>query len=350
MNKNLIKKLFETPGVSGREEKVAEIIKAEIKKNGLELERDNLGGVWGIKKSKKKDAKTILIDSHMDEVGFLVTNISSNGLIQFVNQGGIWNQIMNSQRLRVWTSDYKKSFSGVVLFPNVNTHKGTGATPEISDMFLDIGATSKEEVLKWGIQEGDAITFDTLTEINGNRVIAKAADNRVGVGIVIELMKFIKDKEFDFNIILGASTQEEVGLRGTRVSTYKFSPDLGFVIDVSPARDIPAPQLPNGILGAGTMLRHKDAATVYLPHAIDYVRKILDTNKVKYQDYFSLGGTNAGMMHLQQEGRTVLPFGIVARNLHTGSLVFDIKDYDDTVKLIELILLDLNSNKIVKLI
>lgn len=349
MNKKLMINLLETPGVSGREDKIAEIIKKEVVKNGLKLERDNLGGVWGIKTSTNKNAKTILIDSHMDEVGFLVTNINKNGMISFVNQGGIWNLTMNSQRLRVWTSDYSKSYSGVVLYPNTNTHKGTGATPEINNMLLDIGASSKEEVEKWGIKQGDSITFDTKVEINGNRIIAKAADNRVGVGIVIELMKFIKDKEFDFNIVLGASTQEEVGLRGARVSSYKFDPDMAFVIDVSPARDIPTPKLPDGIVGAGTMLRHKDAATVYSPKVIDYIRDILKSNKMKYQDYFSLGGTNAGQIHLATEGRPVLPFGIVARNLHTSSLVFDIKDYDDTLKLIELILLDLNTNKIVKL-
>ncbi len=350
MNKNLIIKLLETPGTSGREELVAEIVKKEIKKNGLELERDNLGGVWGIKKSTNPKAKTILIDSHLDEVGFMVTSIMPNGMIKFINHGGVWNLTLNSQRLRVWTSDFSDSYSGVILYPNVNTHQSQGNTPEIKDMLLDIGATSKEEVEKWGIKQGDSITFDSKTEINGNRVIGKASDNRVGVGIVIELMKFIKDKEFDFNIIIGASSQEEVGLRGVRVATHKFNPDLGFVIDVSPARDIPSPKEPDGILGAGTMLRHKDAATIYPPKVIDYIRSILNKNEVKYQDYFSLGGTNAGMMHLQQEGRPVLPFGIVARNLHTSSLVFDINDYDDTLKLIELILLDLNSNKIVKLI
>lgn len=349
MNKKLVKKLLETPGISGKEDLISEIVKSEIKKNKLEMQRDNLGGVWAIKKSEKKNAKTIMIDSHMDEVGFMVTGIKSNGMISFVNQGGIWNLTLNSQRLRVWTSNFSKSFSGVVLFPNTNTHGGTGKTPEIKNMLLDIGASSKEEVIKWGIKEGDAITFDTNVEINGNRVISKAIDNRVGVALVLELMSFIKDKKFDFNIVIGASTQEEVGLRGTRVSTFKFKPDLGFVIDVSPSRDIPLPQEPNGILGKGTMLRHKDAATVYLPKAIDYIRNILKKNDILYQDYISLGGTNAGQMHLQNEGIVVLPFGIVARNLHTSSSVFDINDYNETLKLLESILLDLNSNKIVKL-
>ena len=350
MNKNLMIKLLETPGISGREELVVEIIKKEIKKNNLELERDNLGGIWGIKTSSNSKAKTILIDSHLDEVGFMVTSIMPNGMIRFINQGGIWNLTLNSQRLRVWTSDFSKSYSGVVLYPNTNTHQAKGNTPEIKDMLLDIGATSKKEVEKWGIKQGDSITFDTKVEINGNRVIGKAADNRVGVAIVIELMKFIKDKKFDYNIVIGASSQEEVGLRGVRAATNKYNPDLAFVIDVSPARDISLPKEPDGILGAGTMLRHKDAATIYPSKIIDYLRKIIKDNDIKYQDYFSLGGTNAGMIHLQQEGRPVFPFGIVARNLHTSSLIFDIKDYDYTLKLIELILLDLNTNKIVKLI
>lgn len=349
LNKKKLITLCEFPAVYGKEEHIAKVIKKEITKNGLKLETDNLGSVWGVKESTNKKAKTILIDAHMDEVGFLVTKLNKNGLISFEVQGGIWKDSLNSQRLRVWSPDISKSYSGVVAFPDANTHKGTGKTPEIEDMFLDIGAQNDKELLKMGLKQGSMITFDTKTEFNGNRVVTKAADNRVGASMIVEIMNYIKDKEFDYNIVVGCTVREEGGLIGARTSAYKFNPDLAMVIDVSPARDIPVKQLPNGVLGEGTMLRHKDAATIYSPKIIDYLASIIKKNKLKYQDYFSLGGTNAGSIHISNEGIKVIPIGIVARNLHTGSTVFDINDYNETLKLIEFILRDISSNKIVKL-
>ena len=348
INKKRLIKLLESPGISGREDFVVKILQKEMVKYNFKIERDNIGSIWGVKKSSNPKAKNLMIDTHIDEVGFLVSGIDKNGLISFEEQGGVWNQSLNSQRLRVWNDDYKKSYSGVVLFPGTSSHKGIGKAPEIDKMLLDIGASSKKEVIKWGIKLGSSITFDTKTEINGQRVITKAADNRVGVSIIIDLMEFISKNEFDYNIIIGSSVQEEVGLRGARTSTYKFEPDLAIVIDVSPANDFSGEEEPYGVLGEGTMLRHKDTMTIYSKEVIDYLRKIIKKNKINYQDYFSKGGTNAGVIHLWKEGRQVIPTGIVARSLHTGSSVFDLNDYVETVNLIEFILNDLTNNKIVK--
>lgn len=348
LNKKVLKELLEAPGISGREDKVYSIVKKHIKKNGLELETDNLGSIWGVKKSSNKNAKTMLIDAHMDEVGFLVTQISDNGFLSIVTVGGVWNQTLNTQRLNVWTEDHSKFYTGVTLWPGSNTHAKTGSAPKIEKMLVDIGATSKKEVEKWGIVVGSSVTFEGEAIFNGDRVITKAADNRVGVSMVLEIMDYIKDKEFDFNIVVGSSVQEENGLVGARTSSFMIEPDIAMVIDVSPANDFPAGEQPKGVLGAGTMLRHKDRATVYTQDTIQYLKSLMKKNDIKYQDYISLGGTNAGVIHLSREGVKTIPLGIVARSLHTASTVFDKRDYEETLKLIELILSDINSNKIVK--
>ena len=348
VNKKLLKTLLEAPGVSGNENIIRELIKKQINKYGFDLEYDNLGSIWGIKKSKKKNAKTILIDAHMDEVGFLITQIHDNGLISFEPIGGVWNKTLNVTRLKVWNKNLTKSFSGVVHFPNNSPHQGLGKTPDIDKMLLDIGAEDKKEVIKWGINIGQMVTFDTQAEFNGKRVISKSVDNRVGISIIIEMMNYISDKEFDFNIVIGGSAQEEVGLRGAKTSAYKFDPDLAIVVDVSPANDYPVAKNNSGSLGQGTMLRHKDARAIYSPKIIEYLRKLMIKNKIKYQDYFSQGGTNAGTISLTKSGIVTIPVGLVARSLHTGSTVFDLNDYEETLKLLELILSDLNHNKIVK--
>ncbi len=304
---------------------------------------------WGKKESSNPKAKTLLIDAHMDEVGFVVTNISKNGFLSFEEMGGVWSQTLNTTRLRVWNNDYSKSYVGVVEWPGTNSHQGTGGNVKIENMLLDIGAESKEEVKKWGIEIGSVITFDSEAEFNGNRVISKSADNRLGVAAVLSIMDYIKDKEFDYNIVVGASVQEENGLIGARTSAYMIEADAAIVIDVSPATDFPAGQEPKGVLGKGTMLRHKDARTIYSRDIIEYMKKLMKDNDIKYQDYFSLGGTNAGNIHLAKEGVKTFPVGLVARNLHTSSSVFDIKDFEETLKLLECLLNDLSSNKINKI-
>ncbi len=349
INKNTLTTLLNAPGTPGREQMISEIIKKNIKKNGLELSYDNLGSIWGTKKSSNSKAKTLLIDAHMDEVGFVVTKIDSRGFISIEPMGGVWGQTLNTTRLRVWTDDYSKSFVGVVELPGANTHQKKGGNVKIENMLLDIGAESKEQVNKWGISVGSAVTFDSEAQFNGNRVISKAIDNRLGVAAVVEIMNYIKDKEFDYNIVVGCSVQEEKGLIGARTSAFMLDYDLAIVIDVSPAMDIPSPELPKGVLGEGTMLRHKDATTIYPRSIIEYLRTLLKKHDIKYQDYFSLGGTNAGAIHTAKDGTKTIPVGLVARNLHTSSTVFDLRDYEETLKLLQAILDDLSSSKINKI-
>lgn len=350
INKKELKNFLELPGISGNESLVSDKLKEIIVNNKLELKRDNLGSIWGYKKSKNPNAQTLMIDAHMDEIGFVVLGITKTGFIKFQEQGGIWPTSLTLQRLRVYSLDLKDSFSGVVCFSNdFNPHSSKGKVPKIEGMLLDIGADSDKEVKDWGIGIGSIMTFDTKVEFNGNRVIGKSADNRAGVYIISELMKYISNKVFDFHIAIGASVQEEVGLRGAKTSTFLFNPDLAFVIDISQSNDIPKNKN-EGSIGFGTMLRHKDALAVYPKRTTSYIKKILELNKIKYQDYFSQGGTNAGIIHISNSGIPVLPFGFLARNLHTGSSVFDLSDLEDTLKLLVKILDDLDYSKIKKLI
>ncbi len=263
--------------------------------------------------------------------------------------GGVWSQILNTQRLRVWTNDFSKSYVGVIEWPGTNSHQGVGGNVKIENMLLDIGAESDKEVEKWGINIGSVITFDSEAEFNGNRVISKSVDNRLGVYSVMEIINYIKDKTFDYNIIVGCTVQEETGLTGARTSAYMHDADLAVVIDVSPAVDFPRGEFPKGVLGEGTMLRHKDARTIYSRNIIDYLRKLIKANDIKSQDYFSQGGTNAGNIHLSKDGIKTIPIGLVARNLHTSSTVFDMRDLEATLDLLEALLEDLNSSKINKL-
>lgn len=345
MEKKIIKKYMELPGVSGHEQSIVKVLENRMKDLKFEIERDNLGSIFAIKKVNKspEKAQTLLIDAHMDEVGFEVTGITKNGLLKFEEHGGIHREVLTGTKLLVWG---KTKLSGIVLLEKPNPLTGKLQQPEIDKLLIDIGASSKDEVLNMGVDLGTQITFQDDVAFQGNRVIGKAADNRVGVAMIDELLTYIAKNKFDYNIIIGASVQEEVGLRGARTSTNKFKQDLTFVIDVSPSNDMHGEIKSEGSLGAGTMIRYKDALMVYPKVAINYIKKISKKNEIKTQDYFSQGGTNAGIIHLSNEGGVVIPLGIVARNLHTSASVFDISDYDETLKLAKCMLENLTTKKI----
>jgi glutamyl aminopeptidase len=265
-------------------------------------------------------------------------------MIKFEEQGHIDPKIMKGLRLQVYSEDLSNQYIGVVLTRISKDPKAP--TADIEDLLLDVGASSKEELIKMGINLGSMITFEGDVQFQGSKVIGKSADNRAGVSIVHELADYIKVNKYDFNIILGASVQEEVGLRGARTSANKYKPDLAMVVDVSPARDGFGKEMSGGNLGEGTILRHKDAYTVFPKSVTNFVRSVASKNKIKLQDYFSQGGTNSGIIHISNSGTVVIPLGFPARNLHMPSQVFDINDYDQTVELAKAILKTLSASKI----
>ncbi len=339
MDKKLIKNLLEMGNVSGREETIMTFIKEYFSKYEIEFDRDGLGSLFYKFNSKNKNAKTIMIDAHVDEVGFYVTDITKNGLVKIENHGGIAFKNVVSQSVYLINSDQEK-FEGIVLSPKPNVKL-------IEELFIDFGFKNNKDYEKNNIKVGDQIIFNSKTVFTKDRIIGKSIDNRIGTYIVMKLIEYIyENNNFDFNIVIGFSTQEEVGLRGARTSAYKYNPDLGIVIDISPVIDFQNEEEPNGILGEGTMIRHKDAYTIYSRPIVNYLKNLMIKNKIKYQNYISLGGTNAGIIQLTKSGVPVIPAGLVARNIHTNYGVFDKNDLFETIKFLKVLLHDLDEEKI----
>ncbi len=337
MNKELIKKIIEIDGVSGREENVVDFIKNYFSSKNIEYGRDSNGSLYYVFRSKNKNAKKILIDAHIDEIGFFVTKINENGLINIESQGGIKFENIVSQGITLINSENKK-FNGVILNQKENK--------KIENVIVDLGFKDKKEIENENIKNGDRIIFNSETIFNKNRVIGKSIDNRIGTYILIKTIEYILENNFEYEIMVLFSTQEEVGLRGVRGATYKFNPELAIVVDVSPVLNFKSENEPTGKLGAGTILRHLDYYTIYSRKIINYLKNIIEKNKINYQNYISLGGTNAGIIQLIREGIPIIPIGLVARNIHSNYGIFDLDDLEQTIKLIKIILNDLNDKKI----
>lgn len=349
MNRRTLSKLMKLPGIPGQEDTIIYELIKKMKQVRLDIERDNLGSVWAIKKSVVKNAPTVLIDAHMDEVGFQVTGFTDDGLIKFEEQGFIQKSIMMGLRLDVWTKSFSKAYVGVVLSRKSHSSENMEKIPEINELLLDVGAKNKTELEEMEIELGSTITFEGDAKFQANSVIGKAVDNRAGVAIIHELLDFISKRKFNFDIIIGSSVQEEVGLRGARVTAYKYNPDLAIIIDVSPANDFYKQNkkaYEMGKVGGGTLIRYKDALTVFPKSVTNYLEKVAKDNSIEHQNYFGSGGTNSGIIHIMNSGIITIPLGFVARNLHTPSQIFDITDYENTLKFAKSILLDLTVNKI----
>ncbi|MBA8761944.1 M42 family metallopeptidase [Staphylococcus coagulans] len=322
-----IKTLTELHGAPNFEHRVREYMKSSMTPYVDTFVYDRMGGFYGVKKSKNKNAKRIMVAAHMDEIGFMITEVTTQGLIKFTALGGVANDIWQGQRLKILTQQ-NEEIIGVVA--NIPSHFRTGqeGAPRIEDLLLDIGESSKEDVLKRGVQLGDPIVPHTeLLQLSEHRYAAKAWDNRYGCVIGLELLEQLKDVDLDFDLYVGANVQEEVGLRGAEAAARLINPDVAFVVDCSPANDMKGRQGLSGVLGEGALLRIKDGTMLLKPAFKSYLQQVAAEHHIQYQHYISPGGTDGGVIHKSNIGVPTAIIGVCARYIHSVDAVFDIRDY-----------------------
>lgn len=323
-----MKALTELHGAPGFEDKVRNYMKAELSVNANEIIQDGLGGIFAVKKSKKKNAPKVLVAAHMDEVGFMVTELADNGFIKFTPLGGWPTDVLLSQRFSVRTTA-DEEITGVIGSVPVHFRRGDNKETKIEDMLLDVGADSKEELLEMGINLGDSIVpkVDFQVLKNEKKLLAKAWDNRYGCLIAIEALESLKDTELDCDLYIGANVQEEVGLRGAKASANMINPDIAFVVDCSPANDMMGKKDDLGKIGEGTLLRLFDRTMILAPKMREFLLDTAQESDVKYQYYHSPGGTDAGSIHVSKNGVPSAVVGICSRYIHTANSIINYEDY-----------------------
>ncbi|MEY8459130.1 glutamyl aminopeptidase [Lactococcus ileimucosae] len=346
-----IKEITEIQATSGYEAPMRDYMHTRMAELGYSPETDGLGGLFVTKESQIKNAPRVMIAAHMDEVGFMVSSIKSDGTFRAVALGG-WNPlVISAQRFTLFTRDGKKIpvVTGGLPPHLLRGTSGAPILPQVEDIIFDGGFMNREEVLEFGIRQGDVIVpeAETILTANGKNVIGKAWDNRYGCLMVLELLDYLKDKELPVTLIIGANVQEEVGLRGAHVSTRKFRPELFFAVDCSPATDTFAND--NGRLGAGSLLRYYDPGHIMLPGMKDFLLNTAEINGIKTQAYISKGGTDAGAAHLQNEGIPSTTIGVCARYIHSHQSIFNIDDFIEAQNFIRAIVTSLDKEKISKI-
>lgn len=332
----MIKKITEVQSVSGFEHNIREVIREEIKDNVDDIQQDGLGGIFGLRHSKKEDAPKLMIAAHMDEVGFMLASITDEGFFRVIPLGG-WNpQVVSAQRFTLQTKEGDYPVVSSSIPPHLLRGK-KAKKQEVTDILFDGGFSSKEEAEEYGIRPGDTIVPDveTIKMANGKTILGKAWDNRYGVTAVIEALRDLKDEELSSHLIAGANVQEEVGLRGTKGSVRKFDPDVFFAVDCSPADDVYGDKNSFGKIGEGVLLRIQDPGFILSKEMRDFLLDTAESNDIPYQYFVSKGGTDAGAAHQLNNGIPSAVIGMTARYIHTHQTLFRIDDYEAALAMIK---------------
>ncbi|ADZ09392.1 Cellulase [Methanobacterium lacus] len=332
---SLLKKLSDAPGVSGFEEEIREIIIDELKDHVDEVEVDQMGNVITTRKGKP-NGKKIMLAAHMDEIGLMIRYIDKNGFIKFSKIGGINDQMLLNQEVTIHTDDGE--VTGVIGSKPPHRMKESERKKilDYENMFIDIGAKTKEEAEE-RVKLGDPITIKQEFTKLGNFYKGKALDNRIGCAIMIEVMK---RAETDATLYGVGTVQEEVGLKGAKTSAFKLNPDMALALDVTIAGDHPGIKEEDAPakMGKGPAVILVDASgRGLITHPM--VKKLIITagneDVIPYQLEVSEGGTtDATAIHLTREG---IPTGVISpptRYIHTPVSVVDMEDVENAVNLI----------------
>ena len=342
----LMEEIASVPGISSCEEEVAKIIKNAYNELNIPTAYDGLGSLVGYKDVVDKNLK-IMIAAHMDEVGFMVKEITDEGFIHVQPIGSWWSHMVLGQWYTIVTKD-KKRYNA--LMGSMATHglpmEARNKTVNIADVYLDLGVNDKQDVLNMGIAIGDMVVpWARFERMNDPKYIScKAFDDRIGNYIMIEVARRLKDINHKA-LYLANTIQEEPGLRGARTATHVVHPDIAFAIDTTLAGDTP---MNRNIckLGGGVVLSMIDSNSIAPRKLVNYVEKIAKENDIKYQyAVFNKGGTDSGNIHKTYEGIINMTLSIPIRYMHTNHSIIHEDDVENCIELLCALVKDLNLEK-----
>lgn len=353
-NIKIIEELSNAFGPSGFEDDVVKIIKKYT--TGFETEADSMNNVYSKLKGNSGNRPVIMLDCHSDEVGFMVQAITPKGLLSFLPLGG-WVATNVPAHPVLIQNSRGKLIKGITTSrpPHFIKESDRDKKLVLDDIYIDIGATSRKEVIDvFEIEPGNAVAPDVNFYYNKNNgvMLGKAFDNRMGCLCIIEVMERLKSKKLNIDVIGAFAAQEEVGTRGAEVTARMVRPDLAIVFEGSPADDIYYDEFTaQGCLKKGTQIRHLDKSMVSNPHFIAFAKQIAKEKNIPYQSAVrAQGGTNAGKIHVSNKGVPTLVLGIPVRYAHTHYCYSAEFDIDATVDLAVEVIKNLTDDKIKELL
>ncbi|MBE5804202.1 MAG: M42 family metallopeptidase [Clostridiales bacterium] len=320
---DILKKVLKPIGPSGLEEPVAAAIREEVKDYVDTMESDALGNLICVKKGTDPNGRKIMFSAHMDHIGFIVTGYEKEGFLRVTNVGGIGIDVSLTRHVV-----FAGGVEGVVVCEPVQGAKA------MKNLFVDIGAETKEEAEKL-VKLGDvAVYAPDCFRLGEHRVASPAMDDRCACALLVKLLQTVGETKD--TIVAVFSVQEEVGCRGAKVASFSQEPDVGIALDVTAWGDTPEVKLPAIKLGEGCAVKVMDRASISNPALRDELLACGEKAGVKTQrEVLPFGGTDAGAMQTSRGGIPVCTISIPCRYVHSACETIDMRDMDAALKLLQ---------------
>jgi putative aminopeptidase FrvX len=327
VNVELLKRLTETPGVSGREERVRALVLEQLKPLVDEMSVDALGNVIAVKHGKS--GRKVMVAAHMDEIGFMVKYVDGRGFIRLQPLGGFDARVLVAQRVLVHPR--KGEALRGVLTPAAKPIHLLGdekpGTPKLDEFYVDLGLPGDQ--VREVVDIGDPVTLDRTLEVAGECVMSKALDDRSGVFTMIEGLR--KLGKHEVTVVAVATVQEEVGLRGATTSAYSVKPDVAIALDTTLAVDTPGMPETEAVtrLGDGVAIKMFDSSAIPNYKLIRHLREVAEEHGITHQlEVLPRGGTDAGAMQRARAGAPAITLSIPSRYVHTVNEMVRLSDLD----------------------
>ncbi|MCM1506711.1 MAG: M28 family peptidase [Ruminococcus flavefaciens] len=328
--KNLLKELCLTDSISGDESAVRELITEKIK-DFCEYSTDPIGNLICFCKGKKPSDKKVMICGHMDEVGFIVTGIYPDGTLAFDMVGGVDSMVTIGRQVTVG-KNHLHGVVGSTAVHNLSKEQREKA-PDMKSLYIDIGAENKEDAEKY-ISLGDCVYFDSEFTESGSHIKSKAIDDCAGCAMMIRMIQ--EKPEYDTYFVF--NTQEEIGLRGSRVSAFAVQPDFAIVLEATTASDIEGVSGNKRVcsLGDGGVVSFMDRSTVYDKELYKLAFDVAKENNIPCQTKTMIaGGNDAGAIHITGRGIRTIAVSVPCRYLHSASCVINPEDFENSYTLVK---------------
>lgn len=326
--KDIIFELISAAGVSGDEFGACETAERMLSAF-CNTETDAFGNVIGYRGEFDNNKPTLLLDAHIDEIGFIVTYITDEGFLKVGNCGGIDRRLLLAQQVTIFG---KETISGIITSTPPHLEEDNKKVPELDEIYIDTGL-SKEQCEKL-VSLGDRVIIDnTPAELQGDRITGKSLDDRCGVAVILLALEMVKNKNLPVNVVVCFSAQEETGERGAKIASYKIDADYAVAIDVSFALTADDKEYKCGKLGKGAMIGFAPSLSRAFSERLVCVAK---SEEIPYQIEVMNGetGTNADCIGVSKNGVKTVTLSVPLKYMHTPVEVISLSDVENTAKLV----------------
>ncbi|MEW6716568.1 MAG: M42 family metallopeptidase [Chloroflexota bacterium] len=318
--KSIIKTLVETPGPSGYEAQVRAVVRKMVEPFADEVKVDALGNL--LVRKCGSDERKVMLAAHMDEIGIMATHVDENGFVRFTNIGGVRPFNCLGGRVRF--------LNGALGIIGAERMLDESKVPPLEKMYIDVGASSPKDC---PVHVGDVAAFERPFLDLGDRLVAKAMDDRIGVAALIETLRCLKTPLHE--VVFVFSVQEEVGLRGATTAAFGISPYVGLAVDVTRTGDTPKEAKMDVALGKGPAIKVRDRGMLSDPRVVDWMVRAAKKAGLPYQmEVLERGTTDAKAIQITQAGVPAGCLSIPCRYIHAPSEMVDFGDVQQAVKLL----------------